>query len=166
MDENSGLLQTAGDIRRGVVGLHRRLRIERPSEGLPLAQLSVLGHLNRTGPMTPSELASADRLQPQSLTRVLAELEEAHLVTRRQLESDRRRSVIVITEGGVEAVVRDMSHWDTWLAAALAEELSPTERSVLRLAGHLMERLAGASVNHPPFGEGAGARPSAASANG
>jgi DNA-binding MarR family transcriptional regulator len=138
------ICEAAGEIRRGVVDLHRRLRAERPADGLPLAQLGVLGHLYRRGAMTASELAAAERLRPQSLTRVLADLAAAGLVTRCRSDQDRRRSEIDITRRGREAVLRDVSHWDAWLAAAMERELSPTERAVLGLAAHLLARLAAA----------------------
>jgi DNA-binding MarR family transcriptional regulator len=96
--------------------------------------------------MTPGQLAAADRLQPQSVTRVVAGLERGGLVARRRAEADGRQVQITITELGLETVVQDLAHWDTWLATALAQELSPTERELLRLAALLMERLSGARL--------------------
>src|SRR5215468_4626774 len=72
----------ATDLRRGVVGLARRLRLERNEVGLTALELSVLGHLHRHGALTPGELAAAERVQPQSLTRTLAALEAAGLMSR------------------------------------------------------------------------------------
>jgi DNA-binding MarR family transcriptional regulator len=55
---------------------------------------------------------------------------------------DRRQSPVAITEKGLEALNHDMQQRDAWLAAAMAERLSPTECEILRLAAQLMERLA------------------------
>jgi DNA-binding MarR family transcriptional regulator len=143
MPEPHGEIDDASVIRRGVNRLDRRLRSEGPHDGLALGKLSILGHLFRAaGPMTPTELAAADRLQPQSVTRVLAELERDGLVARRPDGTDGRRFRITITAAGRSALRRDMHQRDAWLARAMLESLSPTEQGVLRLAGELMDRLA------------------------
>jgi DNA-binding MarR family transcriptional regulator len=136
------LLPTAASVRRGVTRLAQRLRAERPGQGEPLSRLSVLAHLSRRGPMSPGALAAADRVQPQSLTRTLAGLERDGLVSRQADAADRRRALLEITPGGREALRLDMRQRDGWLAQAMAGQLTPTEREVLRLAGELMERLA------------------------
>jgi DNA-binding MarR family transcriptional regulator len=143
--ERYGEIDDASVIRRGVNRLDRRLRSEGPRDGLALGKLSILGHLARAGrAMTPTELAAADRLQPQSLTRVLADLERDSLVARRPDADDGRRFRIAITAAGRSALRRDMHQREAWLARAMEHELSPTEQGVLRLAGELMDRLADA----------------------
>lgn len=129
-------------IRRGSTRLARRLRFERPADSLSLTKIAVLAHLYRAGVATPGAIAAAERLQPQSLTRVLAELEAEGLITRERDEGDRRQYVLELTEEGGEALAADMGARDRWLAEAL-EELSETERQVLYLAGKLMDRISG-----------------------
>ena len=136
------LLQTATAVRRGVTRLSRRLRLERSGPSEPLLQLTVLAHLSRRGPMTPGELAAAERVQPQSLTRTLASLEDHKLITRHPDAADGRRSLIAMTEAGRQMLGRDLRQRDGWLAQAMAGHLTPTERGLLRLAGQLLERLA------------------------
>jgi DNA-binding MarR family transcriptional regulator len=114
-------------------------------------QLSVLGLLYRHGPSTPGEVAAAERQRPQSLTRVFAELEAEGLIVREPGATDRRRSVLSLTEDGRRALEHDMAERDAWLAVAL-ETLSETERGVLALAAGVMERLANAEVPVPEDG--------------
>jgi DNA-binding MarR family transcriptional regulator len=132
----------ASDVRRGVIDLARRMRLERHAAGHTALELSVLGHLRRRGPQTPGDLASAERIQPQSLTRALAGLEGAGLVTRQPDPADRRRSVLAITTAGESALRAEMTQRDRWLAAAMAERLTPTEIGLLHLASSLLDRLA------------------------
>jgi DNA-binding MarR family transcriptional regulator len=133
------------DVRRGVISLARRLRLERNEVSLTGLALSVLGHLHRCGPLSPGELATAERVQPQSLTRTLAALEAAALMSRQPDPADGRRSLLAMTEDGHLALRTEMEQRDAWLAAAMAAELTATEIGLLRLAGPLLERLAAAN---------------------
>lgn len=132
-------------VRRAVVALGRRLRVERSATGLSLTKLSLLGHLYRKGSMSAAELAALERVQPQSLTRVLAELAASGLVSRRADAQDGRRVLLDITGDGRATLSDDMHQRDAWLGRAM-EELSVTERELLRLVAPLMERLADAEL--------------------
>jgi DNA-binding MarR family transcriptional regulator len=134
-------LGDAAEIRQGVTRLGRRMRAVRSAQALSNNKLGVLGELHRRGPASPGELAAAERQQPQSLTRVFAELEADGLVSRERDPHDRRQSVLSITPAGAEALRRDMGERDNWLAEAMAG-LTETERQVLLLAGRLMDELA------------------------
>ncbi len=136
------VLPAATAVRRGVTRLSRRLRLERPAHRETLLQLSVLADLSRSGPMTPGELAAIQRVQPQSLTRTLASLEERQLVTRQAHPEDGRRALLLLTAEGREVIRQDMRQRDSWLALAMESHLTPAEQQLLKLAGELMERLA------------------------
>src|SRR5690348_581717 len=119
-------LEVAGGIRRAVAALARRLRTERSANGLSLTKVSLLAHLYRKGSMTAAELAALERVQPQSLTRALAELVKGGLVGRRPDAHDRRRLLLDITGDGRALLTGDMQQRDAWLATALTA-LSVTE---------------------------------------
>lgn len=146
MDAGEVAGSAASGVRRGVISLARRLRLTRDSASLTAVELSVLGHLRRRGSLTPGELASAERVQPQSLTRALASLESAGLTSRQSDPRDGRRSLLAITETGQTALLAEMEQRDAWLAAAMTAELTGTEIELLRLAGDLLERLADAQT--------------------
>ena len=136
------LLRTATAVRQGVNGLSRRLRMERPATGESLLHSSILSLLHRRGPMTAGQLAVAQRVQPQSLTRAFASLQGRQLIVRTPDRADGRRSQLALTEKGLEALRRDMSRRDEWLAEVMGDHLTITERELLRLASGLLERLA------------------------
>jgi DNA-binding MarR family transcriptional regulator len=144
--EPEEVLRAALAVRRGVASLTRRLRSERPAHGVSSSKLSVLGRLGRGGPLTATNLAAAERIQPQSLTRLLADLEQRGLITRRLDEIDRRQLRIEITPAGTKLLDQDVRQQTAWLAQAIPAVLSPVEREVLRLAAQLMQRLADADV--------------------
>lgn len=133
---------SAATLRRAINRLGRRMRAERLPDGLPGGKLAALAHLYREGPSTPGAMAGELHVQPQSLTRTLAALEEDGLVTRTRDASDGRQVRIELTWRGFEAMARDVGHRDAWLRERMAAELNETEREVLRLAAALMDRLA------------------------
>lgn len=131
----------ASVLRRGTTRLGARMRAERPAGALSGNKIGVLSHLHRNGLTPPGRIAAAQFQQPQSLTRVFAELEQEGLIVRTRSEQDGRQVLLGLTDAGVAALRADMADRDVWLADAL-DALTETEREVLRLAGLLMERLA------------------------
>ena len=132
----------ASALRVSVARLSRRLRNERDSQDeLSIGQLSVLGVLYRSGECSIGELAALERVQPPSMTRTVNCLKEAGYVERHPHETDRRQVVIALSERGSAILAADRRRRDAWLAKRL-RELTPEERSVLRQAAPILERLA------------------------
>src|SRR5580693_1581590 len=113
-------------LRISVSRLARRLRAQRTASGLTEAvlsetQLAALSALEVHQAMTPGELAEHEKVQPPSMTRVIAVLEEGRALVHRV----RRRK-------------------DAWLARRLAE-LTVEERATLRAAVPIVEKLSQSS---------------------
>jgi DNA-binding MarR family transcriptional regulator len=118
------------------------MRRESSAEGLTAGRAAILGHLLRAGaPSTPSELAAQEGLQPQSVTRLLAELETRGWVTRARDERDGRLARIAITDQGRDVLTDEAQARDEWLARAITLELSPAERALLAASAELVTRL-------------------------
>jgi DNA-binding MarR family transcriptional regulator len=108
--------------------------------GLSDTQLAALGALESHGVMTPGELAEHEKVQPPSMTRVIAALEERGLVIRAPHASDRRQVVLTVTDQGKEVVRQSRRLREAWLAQRL-RELTPQERALLRQAAPILEKL-------------------------
>jgi DNA-binding MarR family transcriptional regulator len=143
-------LVIATDLRRNLARLNRRLRVEAREAGLSVAKHSILGHLYREGPMTPGALAAAESVQPQSVTRVLAELESAGLTLRKQDEVDRRQFKVEITAKGLEILRREAQNRALWLASSMDSCLTSIEQEMLKLAALIMDKLANVSLSGRP----------------
>lgn len=133
---------TAGQLHRSAMRLLRVLRAARSEKGLNLSRFSVLGRLHQDGVSTATALAAYLRIQPQSVTRLLADLERNRLIVRRPDAADRRQSLIEITEAGTRLLFEEIRDQQTALAEIIAEALNPAEQQMLQLAAGLIDRLA------------------------
>ncbi|HEY3505992.1 MAG TPA: MarR family transcriptional regulator [Actinocatenispora sp.] len=138
----------------GVTRLGSRMRTERPRNRLSMGMSGVLLRLAHRPEMTPGELAESMAAVPQSITRILAGLEERGFVARRTDPRDRRQSLVSLTDAGRTVLAEDGRARRTWLASAMATELTVAERDLLRIAGDLMDRLAD-TFGAPPAGDAA-----------
>ncbi|MDX6641011.1 MAG: hypothetical protein QOF12_2022 [Solirubrobacteraceae bacterium] len=129
----------ASDLREVLGGLVRRLRTQ---HRFSLSQGAVLGRLDREGPRSVSELATAERMRPQSMAQAVGDLEGAGLVARRADPADGRRALVELTDDGRAALAADRRQRVGWLAEAIARELTPAERATLAEAVGLLRRLA------------------------
>ena len=135
------MFEIAANLRRSLAGLNRRLRLESRVLGLSTAKHSILGQLYRSGPKTPTALALCEGVQPQTLTRVLADLEETGLVLRRQDERDRRQFQLEITGEGRKLLIQDARNRARLLASAIEGSLTNLEKDLLRLSIQLLDKL-------------------------
>ena len=131
----------AGALRDAIMRLNRRMRQARPLGDLTLSQISALTSLGLAGALTPRELAEHERVQPPTMTKIIAKLEDRGLVQRTPHPTDGRQVVLHATEAGRAAVAEQRRAGDAWLARALGE-LPPDDRETLRRAAELLDRLA------------------------
>ncbi|PKW14035.1 MarR family winged helix-turn-helix transcriptional regulator [Saccharopolyspora spinosa] len=131
----------ASRLRLAVVRLNRRLRAQSTDSKITLSQLSALSCLHKTGAMTPGELAAKEGVQPPSMTRVIAALEDAGLVARRAHPTDGRQAIVELTEAGRARIDEEVSVRERWLDQQLVN-LSEEERRVLSQAAEIIDRMA------------------------
>jgi DNA-binding MarR family transcriptional regulator len=133
-------------MRISISRLARRLRVEQrvgvggPDPALSDIQLAALSALERHQAMTPGELADYEKVQPPSMTRVIAVLEERGLVRRSAHPTDRRQVVLTVTDEGRALVDRVRRRKEAWLTQRM-HELSPEEVGILRAAAPILEKL-------------------------
>ena len=132
-------------LRISVSRLARRLRAQRATAGLTEAvlsetQLAALSALEVHQAMTPGELADHEKVQPPSMTRVIAALEARELVTRAPHPTDGRQVRLTVTDQGRDLVQQSRKLRQAWMAQRL-RELSPEERATLRAAAPILQRL-------------------------
>lgn len=129
----------ASELRVVLGQLMRRLRAE---HRFSLSHGAVLGRIDREGPQSVSQLATAERVRPQSMAQTVAELEADGLVSRRPDAEDRRRAVVELTEAGLLVLSADRRQREGWLAQAIAGDFTEGEQRILDDAVELLRRLA------------------------
>jgi DNA-binding MarR family transcriptional regulator len=126
-------------LRLAVARTARRLRQE-AGGGLSPSLNAALATVARHGPLTPSELATRERIQRPTATRLIARLEEKGLVARTADPADRRSCLIALTDEGAALVAQLRTRKDLFLAERL-RGLPAADRATLARAAELLEQL-------------------------
>ena len=135
------LTDTASQLRNAIVRTSRALRQEAAGEsGLSPTQTAVLASINRSGPITPSELADLERVKRPTMTRTLGCLEREGLIERTPDPADGRSSLVAVNDAGRERLARLRRRKSAYLARRL-RKLDPEEVETLARAAALLERM-------------------------
>ncbi|HEU5156984.1 MAG TPA: MarR family transcriptional regulator [Streptosporangiaceae bacterium] len=129
----------AEDLRISIARLSRRLRAQGGSS-LSATQHAALAAVDRHRSMTPRELAEHEKVQPPSMTRVIAVLEEQRLMVRSPHPTDGRQVVLQVTDKGKSLLKEERRRKEAWLTRRL-QELTNEERAILRRAAPILEKL-------------------------
>ena len=131
--------ELASRLRFAVARTARRLRQE-AGTGLSPSLTAALATVERCGPLTPSELADAERVRRPTVTRMLGHLEDDGLITRTPDPADRRSTLIAITPAGAALLAAARTRKDVFLSERL-DGLSPADRETLARAAAILEGM-------------------------
>lgn len=131
----------ATEIRALLGKLKRRLREQAAPGDLTPSQISVLLRLERHGPATTSNLARLEGMRPQSMGSVIAPLEAAGLVSGAADPTDRRQTILSLTDACRKWIAEGRAARQDWLTGMLKARLSVPEQQQLAKAIALLKRL-------------------------
>jgi DNA-binding MarR family transcriptional regulator len=127
---------------RGVIGrLARQLNASSTAEGLTPSQASVLGLVVFRGPLSLSELADLEGLNPTMLSRVVGRLQELELIRRIPDPADLRSASVTSTKAGQE-VDRRVKAQRASVVSECVDQLPAEEQEALSAALPALEALA------------------------
>ncbi|MFI6830505.1 MULTISPECIES: MarR family winged helix-turn-helix transcriptional regulator [unclassified Kribbella] len=132
-------VQAASDVRVMFGRVKRRLKELAEHDDLTPSQSSVLSRLDKDGPASASELAAVERVRPQSMAAILAGLRESDLIERHPDPEDGRRQVVSLTTAGRHRLQGDRKVRQEWLARALQDGCTETERQTIIKALALLD---------------------------
>lgn len=90
--------------------------------------------------MTPGALASRERVQPPSMTRVIASLHELGFVERTPHPTDGRQIIVTLSPSGQEMLADEAQAREAWLTERL-QRLDPKSLETLHGAIEILSTL-------------------------
>lgn len=140
MEISASAARAASEVRVVLGRVKRRLTALADTDDLTPSQSSVLSRLDKDGPASASELATAERIRPQSIAAILAALRQADLIQRHPDPQDGRRQVVSLTSAGRHRLQGDRKVRQEWLAQTLQEHCTEAERQKIITALALLDR--------------------------
>jgi DNA-binding MarR family transcriptional regulator len=139
---------TATRLHSAAIHLLRRLRREDDASGLSAPRLSALSMIVFGGPLSLGALAAAEQVRPPTMTRIVAALEGASLVTREVDPHDGRAILIRATPAGRLLLEQGRDRRTGVLAHQLAA-LPTADLATLTRAAELLEGLTSPPARRP-----------------
>jgi DNA-binding MarR family transcriptional regulator len=137
-------LEPVTEFRRSVTRLGRLLSASMPKGDLTPTKLIALGILRRGGPLSANVLASRLGILPQSLTRIIADLENEGLLTRTRDVRDGREHILEPTKRAIALMRAEGARRDAVMREAMRRGLTPVEIELLFVAARAINKLADA----------------------
>jgi DNA-binding MarR family transcriptional regulator len=138
-DRDERLLEAASRLRLAIVRTARRMRQEASTDLSPTLT-AALATIERHGPLTPSELAEAERVQRPTATRIATGLEADGLIVRAPDPNDGRASLLSISPRGRDLLRRLRKRKNAYLSRRL-RELDSDDVETLERAAEVLERM-------------------------
>jgi DNA-binding MarR family transcriptional regulator len=124
------------------VNASRLVRTSGRSETLPPGESAVLATLDREGPQSIAQLAEQRGVRHQTAAKIVAQLETAGLVAKRNHPDDARMVLVRLTRSGGAALRRDRKARAGWLADAIRTQLTAKQQARLGELVTVLGRLA------------------------
>jgi DNA-binding MarR family transcriptional regulator len=132
----------AAELRATLGQLKRKMRQHGGLNDFTSSQIAVILRLEKDGPATVSSLARAEGMRPQSMSAVIASLEEMGFVAGAADPNDGRKMLMSLTKACKKSIEEGRSARQDWLTQAIQQKLSPQEQKKLSSVIHLLAQIA------------------------
>ncbi len=132
----------AAELRTTFGQVKRKMRDHGGLGDFTSSQIAVILRLEKDGPATVSSLARAEGMRPQSMSTVIAPLEDMGFVAGAADPNDGRKTLMSLTKACKKWIEDGRAARQDWLAQAIQQRLSPQEQMQVSSAIHLLARLA------------------------
>ena len=138
----TGLASTlAAEMRTVFRKLKLRVREHGGANDLKPSQASVLLRLENDGATTVSSLARAEGMRPQSMSAIVAPLQESGLISGAPDPADGRQTLMCLTPKCQKWLQEGRAARLDWMATTISQKLSVQEQEKLQQALKLLARL-------------------------
>jgi DNA-binding MarR family transcriptional regulator len=135
-------MEIAASLRSTLNRLVKIMRRETRNEGqLSLTERSTLGLLYPHIQMAPSDIARTEKVTTQSMSQVVNHLVELNFILRTPSTDDGRKTLLTLTDAGRLRVEQARQQKQEWLAKALHEKVSESEKALLMDALAILTKL-------------------------
>jgi len=135
-------LQTATSLRQAISGIIKRLRrTVKSHNSYSLSEYSTLSYLYPDQKLSATELAGLVRVKTQSMSELLSNLKDQDIIDKTPHETDKRKSLISLTQKGREILEKSRYEKDEWLAQAIDNTLSADEKRTLQEAVAILHKI-------------------------
>lgn len=131
----------AAQIRTVLSRLKRRLREQGGRGDFTPSQISVLLRLEKEGPATVSGLARAEGMRPQSMSAIVAPLQDAGLISSSSDPDDGRQTLMSLSSECEKLLKDSRAAMQDWLTTAILKKLTAQEQQQLSATLELLSRL-------------------------
>lgn len=131
----------AGEMRAVFRKLKLRYREHGGANDLTPSQASVLLRLEKDGSATVSSLARTEGMRPQSMSAIVAPLQESGLISGAPDPGDGRQTLMSLTPKCLKWIQKGRAARQDWLTATITQKLSIQEQEELQGALELLTRL-------------------------
>jgi DNA-binding MarR family transcriptional regulator len=142
LPESETASDLAAQIRTMLSRLKRRLREQGGREDLTPSQISVLLRLEKDGAATASGLARAEGMRPQSMSSIVASLQDAGLMSGIPDPNDGRKTLMSLSKKCEKLLRESRAARQDWLTTVIVQKLSAREQQQLSTTLELLSRLA------------------------
>ncbi len=138
----TGLARTlAAEMRTAFRKLKVRVREHGGANDLTPSQASVLLRLEKDGAATVSSLARSEGMRPQSMSAIVAPLQESGLISGAPDPDDGRQTLMSLTPKCLKWLQEGRAARQDWLTSTISQKLSVQEQEKLHEALQLLLRL-------------------------
>jgi DNA-binding MarR family transcriptional regulator len=135
-------MEIAASLRITLNRLVKIMRRETRNDGqLSLTERSTLGLLYPDVQLAPTDIARTEKVTTQSMSQVVNHLVELNFVTRTPSAEDGRKTLLSLTELGRARVEQARLEKQEWLAKALHQKVTESEKNLLIDALTILTKL-------------------------
>jgi DNA-binding MarR family transcriptional regulator len=132
----------AAELRTTFRKVKRKLREHGGENDFTSSQIAVILRLETDGPATVSSLAREEGMRPQSMSAVIAPLEEMGFVAGAADPNDGRKTLMSLTKACKKSIAEGRAARQDRLVRAIQQKLSPQEQKKLLSVLHLLAQIA------------------------
>lgn len=133
--------QEISKLRQAIFKITRLAKKHTISAPFSATEMNIIGHLDRSGELLPSELAMLEHVSAQAISQNIKNLLASQFITQLSDDNDKRKTKIALSPYGKSQVTIIKNTRDDWFAQALAQQLGEKEMEILKNAIPILEKV-------------------------